>query len=99
MAGVNIDLQSLGEKAALIRKINVELKEEFDKLINEIKTTDSIWNSKTATTLRSNYKNADKNVLDFYKDLDAYADFLTKVAEEYGYVEKKIQKNADSFID
>ena len=99
MDGIHVDLQGLGEKSLKIRSINAQLKEEFDKLYNEIKTTDSIWKSKTATTLSNNYKNIDKKAQDFHKDLNVYADFLTKVAEEYGYVEKKIKKNAESFVD
>lgn len=99
MAEINIDLKGLGDKSLLIKKTNLELKEEFETISREIKSTGKIWKSQTATTLENNYKNHDKKIQDFYKDLDSYADFLMTVAEEYGYVEKKIKKNAESFID
>lgn len=99
MAEINIDMQGLGDKALQIKKINSEIKEEFTKIENELNQTEDIWKSETYNILKRNYKEINEKVGDFYLDLDAYAKFLTNTAESYGYVEKKIKTNAESFMD
>ncbi len=99
MAEINIDMKGLGDKALRIKKINLELKEEFKKIENEMNHLDGIWESATYNLLKRNFKEINEKVGEFYLDLDAYAKFLKNTAEAYGYVEKKIKTNAESFID
>lgn len=97
MAGINVDLKGLGDRAVEIKTSNAILKENFNTLKHEMSNLTDVWKSSSQNALMERFKNIDKITEDFSKDLDKYADFLINVAEQYGYMEEKINKNAESF--
>lgn len=99
MSDINVNYQMLGEQGTVIKKINSEIQEELKKIKEEIGSTNTIWKSPAQSVLESKFNGIDNKVTQFYDELNGYADFLIKTAEAYGFVEKKIQKNADNFMD
>lgn len=99
MGEINIDLKSLGDRATEIKTSNTILQENFNVLKQEMNNLTDVWKSSSQNSLSEKYSNVGEKIEKFYTDLNSYADFLIKTAENYGYIEEKINKNAESFTN
>lgn len=95
--GIDIDLKSIGDIAVNMKKINAAIDDELKSISSEIDSLESIWSSPAQRALKEKFKTIGDKRDKFKHDLSAYADFLSEVAKEYGYVEKQLNRNAESF--
>lgn len=98
MADINIDYEMIGEQGTVIKKISSEIREELNKIYEGMKNVNNVWKSPAQSVIENNVRDTSIKVENFYKELDGYSNFLSKTAEAYGYVEKKIKSNADNFM-
>lgn len=97
MEEININYDQIGDIGVEIKRIQSEIKEDLDAIAKEISLTENIWKSEAEQELKQKFNGMFQKTENFYLDLSEYARFLIRVAEEYGYVEKEIQKNSDCF--
>lgn len=97
MEEINISYDQIGDIGVEIKRIQEEIKDDLDTIAKEIGLTEKIWKSEAEQELKQKFNGMFQKTENFYLDLGEYARFLIRVAEEYGYVEKEIQKNSDCF--
>lgn len=95
--GIDIDMDWVADIAGSMGKIGQELATVMDAINQEITSTKTIWDSDSEKALQQKYSGMKDRVAGFYHDLGKYQEFLYQTAREYGYVEKQINGNADSF--
>ncbi|MCM1499188.1 MAG: WXG100 family type VII secretion target [Clostridium sp.] len=95
--GIKIDINWVADIAGVMGKIRQELAEALDTINQEIASTKTIWESDSEKVLQAQYSEMMNKTADFYHDLGKYQEFLIQTAREYGYIEKQINSNADSF--
>ena len=99
MGEIDIKLKNMGDRAMEIKTSNTILQENFNVLKQEMNNLTDVWKSSSQNSLSEKYSNMGEKIGKFYTDLNSYADFLIETAESYGYIEEKINKNAESFTN
>lgn len=95
--GIDIDIDWVADIAGVMGRTGQELADVLNVINQEIVSTKTIWESDSEQALQAKYSDMKEKVADFYHDLKQYQEFLNQTAREYGYVEKQINSNADSF--
>jgi uncharacterized protein YukE len=96
--GISIDVAQVGEIASIMGTLKNELTETLETISKEIMTTNTIWDSDAESELQSRFFDIEKKVENFNSDLESYQTFLHETAKEYGYIERKLNDNASSFL-
>ena len=97
LANIDIDPKMAIEYAEGISKNRKIIEESLNILNKEIESISDVWRDSAEEHFYNDARKIFEKTQDFMLDLKAYSAFLKKTAGEYTDVEKKINKNINSF--